>query len=145
MYRSIIFILFFSANLAGCGGEKEKEAAVKIQTTDTQLIVTDSSTETVSDEADKPVAISAPVKRNTGKFTVQIGAFRSEKRAIEARSKYQSLGYDAYMEKTTVGGTDREWYRVRIGRYQRMSEAEKVSRELNAKGDIKTWVDRIRG
>ena len=144
MYRSIIFILFFSANLAGCGGESKKEADVKIKTTDTQVVVEESPAETKPDEAGKPIAISAPVKKKTGKFTVQIGAFRSEQRAIEARSKYRSMGYDAYMEKTTVGGEDRAWFRVRIGRFQRISEAENVSRELNAKGNIKAWVDRIR-
>ncbi len=144
MYRSII-VLLLGFMLTGCGGEKEKEAAVKIQTTDSQVIVQDAPAEKAIAEATKPVAVSAPTKKKIGRYTVQIGAFRSEKRAIEARSKYNSMGYDAYMEKTTVGGTDRAWYRVRIGRFQRISEAEKVSRELNAKGDVKTWVDRISG
>ena len=144
MYRSII-VLLLSVILAGCGGEKEKEAAVKIQTTDSQVIVQNTPAEVAIAETTKPEADSAPAKKKTGRYTVQIGAFRSERRAIEARSKYNSMGYDAYMEKTTVGGTDRAWYRVRIGRFQRISEAEKVSKELNAKGGVKTWVDRING
>ena len=144
MYRSII-VLILSVILAGCGGEKEKEAAVKIQTTDSQVIVQDTVAEIAIAEPTKPVAVSAPTKKKLGRYTVQIGAFRSEKRAIEARSKYNSMGYDAYMEKTTVGGADRAWFRVRIGRFQRIDEAEKVSKELNAKGGVKTWVDRISG
>ena len=144
MYRSII-VLLLSVVLAGCSGEKDKETAVKIQTTDSQVIVQDTPAETAIAEATKPIAVSAPTKKKIGRYTVQIGAFRSEQRAIEAMTKYNSMGYDAYMEKTTVGGTDRAWYRVRIGRFQRISEAEKVSRELNAKGDVKTWVDRISG
>ena len=143
--RSIIFILLFSVNLAGCGKEGEKEAAVKTETTESQIIIKETQAETTATKAAKPIAISAPVKKKTGKFTVQIGAFRSEQRAIEARSKYKSMGYDAYMEKTTVGGKEKAWYRVRIGRFQRIREAEKVSRELNARGNIKAWVDRIRG
>ena len=145
MYRSIIFILLFSVNLAGCGGDKEKEVAVKTETSDTQVIVKDTPAEVAIAKATKPIAVSAPNKKKIGRYTIQIGAFRSEQRAIEARTKYNTMGYDAYMEKTTVGGTDRAWYRVRIGRFQRISEAEKVSRELNAKGDVKTWVDRISG
>jgi len=144
LYRSII-VLLLSVVLAGCSGEKEKESAVKVQTTDGQVIVQDTPEEVAIAEATKPIAVSAPNKKKIGRYTIQIGAFRSEQRAIEARTKYNSMGYDAYMEKTTVGGADRAWYRVRIGRFQRISEAEKVSRELNAKGDVKTWVDRISG
>lgn len=145
MYRSII-ILLLSVTLAGCGGEKEKEAAVKIQTTDSQVIVQDTPAEIAIAEATNPeAALSAPTKKRIGRYTVQIGAFRSEQRAIEARTKYNSMGYDAYMERTTVGGKDRAWFRVRIGHFQRISEAEKVSKELNAKGGVKTWVDRISG
>jgi len=130
--------------IIGCGSDdKKKEAAVKVETTETQLVISDTTVPSDVAILSKPTMKPVPVKVKLGNFTVQIGAFRSESRAHEAISKYKNMGYDAYLEETKVSGSDRVWFRVRIGRYQRSSEAKLIADELNAKGNIKAWVDKV--
>lgn len=128
---------------AGCGGEKEKEPAVKVQTSGSQLIIQDTSVIADIPESEKPGTISASSKTTGGNFTVQIGAFHSELKAHESIMRYRDQGYDAYLEEATVGEKKQVWYRVRIGRYDKRADAEEMAMELNSKGDIKAWVDKI--
>ena len=144
MLRIAPIILAAVLVFIGCGSDsKKEEAAVKVETTETQMVIQESSASsdvaTMSKATIKPV----PAELKQGNFTVQIGAFRSEARAHEAISKYKSMGYDAYIEETKVGGGERAWYRVRIGRYQRSSDAKRIADELNAMGNIKAWVDKV--
>ena len=141
------FTLIISAAvlvIIGCGGgDKKEEAAVKVETTETQMVISDSAVPTEVATMSKATMKPAPVKIRMGNFTVQIGAFRSETRAHEAIVKYKNMGYDAYIEETTVEGSDIVWFRVRIGRYQTSSEAKRTADELNARGNIKAWVDKV--
>ena len=129
--------------IAGCGGEKEKEPAVKVQTSGSQLIIQDTSLVADIPDSEKSGTVSASSKLSMGNFTVQVGAFHSELKAHESIMKYKAEGYDAYLEEATVGEKRQVWYRVRIGRYVKRADAEKMALELNSKGDIKAWVDKI--
>ncbi len=129
--------------IAGCGGDKEKEPAVKVQTTGSQLIIQDTSLIADLPESDKPGTTAASITRPAGNFTVQVGAYHSELKAHESIMRYKAEGYDAYLEEATVGEKKQVWYRVRIGRYVKRADAEKMAVELNSKGDIKAWVDKI--
>ncbi len=143
MFR-ITLIVSAAVFIIGCGSDdKKKEAAVKVEATETQLVISDSTSASEVATMSKPTMKPVPVKVRQGNFTVQIGAFRSESRAHEAISKYKNMGYDAYIEETKVEGRDRVWFRVRIGRFQRSSEAKRIADELNAKGNIKAWVDKV--
>ena len=143
MFR-ITLLITVAVFIVGCGsGDKKKEAAVKVETTETQLVISDSAVPTAAKSMSKPTIKPVPVRVRQGNFTVQIGAFRSESRAHEAISKYKNMGYDAYIEETKVEGSDRVWFRVRIGRFQRSSEAKRIADELNARGNIKAWVDKV--
>ena len=143
MFR-ITLLITVAVFIVGCGSDdKKKEVAVKVETTETQLVISDSAVPTEAKSMSKPTIKPVPVRVRQGNFTVQIGAFRSESRAHEAISKYKNMGYDAYIEETKVEGSDRVWFRVRIGRFQRSSEAKRVADELNARGNIKAWVDKV--
>lgn len=135
---SMALILF-----AGCGGEKEKEPAVKVETSGSQIIIRDTSIIVSTPESEKPGTTSASSKTTGGNFTVQVGAFHSELKAHESIMRYRDQGYDAYLEEATVGEKKQVWYRVRIGRYDKRADAEEMATELNSKGDIKAWVDKI--
>ena len=144
MFRIALIISAAALIFIGCGrNEKKEEAAVKVETTETQVVIQESTASsevaTMSKAAIKPV----PVSIKKGNFTVQIGAFRTELRAHEAIVKYNGMGYEAYIEEATVEGSDVVWYRVRIGRYQTSSEAKRTADELNARGNIKAWVDKV--
>ena len=128
----------------GCGsGEKKEEAAINVETTETQIVISDSTASPEVATLSKATLKPEPVPVRKGNFTVQIGSFRSEPRAHEAIIKYKKMGYDAYIEETKVGRSDRIWFRVRIGRYQRSSEAKRIADELIAKGNVKAWVDKV--
>ena len=144
MFRFTLIISATVLALIGCGSdEKKKPAAVKVETTGTQLVISDSTAKTEVESMSKATIKPVPVQLRKGNFTVQIGAFRTESRAHEAITKYKAMGYDAYIEEAKVGEGDRVWFRVRIGRYQRSSEAKRIADELNAKGNIKAWVDKV--
>ena len=127
----------------GCGGEKEKEPAVKVQTSGSQIIIQDTSLIADIPESEKPGTTVASITLSAGNFTVQVGAYHSELKAHESIMKYKAEGYDAYLEEAAVGEKKQVWYRVRIGRYVKRADAEKMAVELNSKGDIKAWVDKI--
>ena len=144
MFRVTFIISATLLIIIGCGSkDKKEEAAVKVETTETQMVISDSTAPSEVATMSKATIKPVPDKIRRGNFTVQIGAFRSESRAHEAIAKYKSMGYDAYIEETKVKGSERAWYRVRIGRYQRSSEAKRIADELNAKGNIKAWVDKV--
>ena len=144
MFRVTLIISAAVPIIIGCGGgDKKEEAVVKVETSNTQIVISDSAVPTEVATMSKATIKPGPDKIRKGNFTVQIGAFRSESRAHEAIVKYKNMGYDAYIEETKVGGRDRVWFRVRIGRYQRSSEAKRIADELNAKGNIKAWVDKV--
>ena len=143
MFRYSLIISMALLLFAGCGGEKEKEPAVKVQTTSSQLIIQDTSLIADLPESEKPGTTVASLTRRAGNFTVQVGAYHSELKAHESIMKYKAEGYDAYLEEAAVGEKKQVWYRVRIGRYVKRADAEKMVKELNSKGDIKAWVDKI--
>ena len=144
MYRFTFMISTAVLLIIGCGSDEKKgEPAVKVETTESQMVIQESSASSEVATMSKATIKPVPDEVKKGNYTVQIGAFRSESRAHEAISKYMAMGYDAYIEETKVGGSDVVWFRVRIGRYQKSSEAKRTADELNAKGDIKAWVDKI--
>ncbi len=144
MFRLTFIISTTVFVIIGCGSdEKKEEPAVRVETTETQIVIQESSASSEVATMSKATIKPVPAEVEHGNFTVQIGAFRTESRAHEAKTKYRAMGYDAYIEETTVGGSDAVWFRVRIGRYQKSSEAKRTADELNAKGEIKAWVDKI--
>ena len=143
MFRFTIIISATLLVFVGCGSDKKEEPAVKVETTGTQLVISDSTAQTEVATMSKATIKPAPVQLRKGNFTVQVGAFRTESSAHAAINKYKAMGYDAYIEEAKVGEGDRVWYRVRIGRYQRSSDAKRIADELNARGNIKAWVDKV--
>ena len=144
MYRSAFIISTAAFLIIGCGSDKKKEeAVVKVETTESQVVVQGSSATSEVSSMSKATLKPVPDAVKKGNFTVQIGAFRSESRAHKAIKKYKDMGYDAYIEESKVMGGERTWYRVRIGRYQRSSDAKRIADELNARGNIKAWVDNV--
>ena len=143
MFQNSFIICMALLLIAGCGGDKEKEPAVKVRTTGSQLIIQDTSLMADLPESEKPGVFSTSSTMPAGNFTVQVGAYHSELKAHESIMKYKAEGYDAYLEEAAVGEKKQVWYRVRIGRYVKRADAEKMAVELNSKGDIKAWVDKI--
>lgn len=73
----------------------------------------------------------APTSRE-GAFTVQVGAFSAQERAVTLQRELGSAGAEANVRQAEVGG--RTIYRVRVGRFASHAEAAVTARRLAARG-----------
>jgi cell division septation protein DedD len=72
-------------------------------------------------------------------FTVQIAACPDYEYAQYLVDLYRKRGYEPYMTKFEVGGES--FYRVRIGAYETVTEADAMKAEFLDKYSLDTWVD----
>jgi len=88
--------------------------------------------------ADKSVDASAALALETGtdskqaKFTVQIGAFASQEKINEVRSKLKTAGIVSHTQKVTTEAGER--VRIRVGPFETRMEADKMRARLVAIG-----------
>jgi len=78
-----------------------------------------------------------------GFYTIQMSSWRTREKAESEVERYQSMGLEAYIQQADLGekGT---WYRVRVGRYPALSEAQQAARSLAGIDPDRTWVDNYR-
>lgn len=94
-------------------------------------------------EAKAPVAPSAEVSEaklpKKVIYSVQIGAFRSNKNARALAKRYEKKGYEAFTYKT-LASEKKILYRVLIGKFTSRQEAAKWARKIATDERIKTTV-----
>jgi len=78
----------------------------------------------------------------TGDYTVQVSAWMTQQKADAEAAKLSAAGYTAFVEDAYVGGGN--WYRVRIGRYATMEEAQQAAAQLQSMMESQLWVARVR-
>ncbi|MGB7950077.1 MAG: SPOR domain-containing protein, partial [Candidatus Binatia bacterium] len=71
----------------------------------------------------------APEPKSSDGYLLQVGAFRERERADSLLKQFSAKGFDAFVEKIslTEGQTA---YRVRVGPYAELLEAEEVAKEI---------------
>jgi len=81
-----------------------------------------------------PAAAPEPTGKSAEPFTyfVQVGAFRTPEDAQAQRAKLVLMGLDARISEREQSG--RTVYRVRLGPYERLSDAEKMKEDLQPSG-----------
>lgn len=151
---NLLIIMALAALFAlGCAEKKEEAAALEQEMIDAEqeadtAIATpfqaDDSSATVewTQEAEvepepEPVASDLP----GGNFTVQVAGCESLEYAQHLIEVYTGRGYEPYLTETTVG--DQVYYRVRIGGFESLADAEKLREELIDKYSIEPWVDNL--
>jgi cell division protein FtsN len=77
----------------------------------------------------------------TGRFTVQVSAWRDRQTAETQAQRIREAGKDVYIDQTTIDGTT--WYRVRIGRFATEEEAVEEARRYQLLLETGWWVARI--
>ncbi|MDP1853980.1 MAG: tRNA (N6-isopentenyl adenosine(37)-C2)-methylthiotransferase MiaB [Candidatus Omnitrophota bacterium] len=88
----------------------------------------------LSFEAQKSVTLNA----SDIFFTVQVGAFSSQKNASKLASDLNEKGFDAYIDAPNT--TDNALYRVRVGKFKTKKEAESATQSLSEQGyPTKIW------
>jgi hypothetical protein len=91
---------------------------------------------------DKPVVATGSVPDSvsgSGKFTIQVRATQSQTEAETLGKKLRGSGAEAYVVKADLGAKG-IWYRVRVGRYQSMAEAQKAGSDLRSKGSVSDFI-----
>ncbi len=72
------------------------------------------------------------VGTGSGAFSVQVGSFAAEHRALVVKSELDRTWEGAYVHRAEVGG--QTVYRVGVGKFASRSEAERLARRLAAAG-----------
>ena len=87
---------------------------------------------TAAKAADKPAEKAAEKTADkaaaTGRFIVQFGAYTDSARAHEARLKVEKAGLKTYAQ--VVDGADGKKFRVRVGPFEKRSDAEKAADKI---------------
>ena len=81
-----------------------------------------------------------PVPRGEG-YTVQVASCENLEYAQHLIGVYANRGYEAYV--TTITYDDQTYYRVRLGDFETLSEAQALKAELADRFSVETWIDRL--
>jgi cell division septation protein DedD len=94
---------------------------------------------------EKPAKTSAPKMTatslpptGTGNFAIQVSSWETQAKANEEAAKMTAAGYPAYVTEGTVEGET--WYRVRVGRYATMADAQSALRQLSQVTETEPWI-----
>ena len=86
---------------------------------------------------EQPTIIRESETSEYGFYTIQLSSWRTRSKAdLEARY-YQGLGLEAYVQRAEIPGMG-TWYRVRVGKYSSLSDAE-----VNAEALVNIKVDEL--
>ena len=79
-----------------------------------------------------PAQYDAPASYNDGLFTVQVGAFSSQENANRLAQQLKAAWGETFVVKYDRG--DQIFYRVRVGRFLQLNQAESMQEKLRAAG-----------
>ncbi len=91
----------------------------------------------VQTRAPKTVAASLP-PTGTGNFCIQVSSWETQAKANGEAAKMTAAGYPAYVVEGTVEGDT--WYRVRIGRYATMADAQSALHQVSQVAESEPWI-----
>jgi septal ring-binding cell division protein DamX len=74
----------------------------------------------------------------TGNFTIQVSSWMTQAKANGEAARLTAAGFPAYVAEGTVEGET--WYRVRIGRYATMADAESALRQISQVAETDPWI-----
>lgn len=67
--------------------------------------------------------VTIPPTQSSGRYTIQIGSFKTEEEAKETKEDLTSKGYPAFVTTAQIPGKG-TWYRVRIGTFKTIKDAK---------------------
>lgn len=153
-YLKIFFVIMFSILvISGCS--KKKEEAAKLEQELLALsqdsarnaaiadsIAADSQLSAEEMAAEQEDLVPAMPKRPAGDgFAVQVASCESEDYARHLISLYTDRGYEPYVTEISIDG--QVFYRVRIGLYESVGEANRLKKEIEDKYSISVWIDMV--
>ena len=89
----------------------------------------------------KPPAAAPPAVAPAGEYSVQVGAFRSKRSAVELAARLAGHGFDAYIKEARIAnGTT--VYRVRAGRLAQVDAARALAERIEQQAHLSTHITR---
>ncbi|MFH0925000.1 MAG: SPOR domain-containing protein [bacterium] len=79
----------------------------------------------------------------TNYYTIQIKSFKEAEEAYNFIDDLKIKGYPAYVKVTKIENKG-TWYRVRVGKYDKMEEAEEIGERLQKNENISYWITNTR-
>lgn len=79
-----------------------------------------------------------------GRVTIQVASWPTLEEAEKQMIELQNIGFDAYVQKAYFEETDEVWYRVRIGAFNSVAEAQEAVTVLKTVTGYAAWVDHVR-
>jgi len=125
----------------GCGG-KDEEPAVEVEQPVSQP-VEPQTRQPVQQPAvsEEPTVVREAAESPHGFYTVQLSSWRTQAKADREARRYQGMGLEAYVQRADLSGKG-TWFRVRIGRYPALTDAQEAIRSLV---DVEeSWVDNFK-
>jgi hypothetical protein len=117
-------------------GEEQIAPSTPLPETTQEPPVTPPAVETPSATPRKPAASFS--SGGIGNYAIQVSAWETQAKANEQAAKLTEAGFPAYVTEGFVEGET--WYRVRVGRYSTMVEAQKALQQLSGVGDSEPWI-----
>lgn len=156
--KSLKILIVLSLILAvGSGCSKKQEDAAKLEQ---EMLNQDTITDTVYDTTKvlsdssqrKPDVGAIPAEESSFEmpkqpagegYVVQVASCPDEAYAQKLVDLYTKRGYQPFVAHITFEGET--YYRVRLGLYERLSEAKAMQAELMDKYSLTTWIDAVQG
>jgi DedD protein len=127
-----------STELPPPGATPEVRPPVKAQQTPAPAVTPPKSSQPATSTPPPP----SIVRSGTGSYTIQVSAWMTKQKAEAEAAKLSAAGYTAFVEDAYVGGGS--WYRVRVGRYTTMEEAQQAAAQLQPIMESPPWVARVK-
>ena len=80
-------------------------------------------------QARKPSSLPSVAENTTGKYTLQVGSFPSEKDAQEKAKELKAKGWNAFYITADVKG--QKWYRLNVGLFSSLKSAQEFRKEFS--------------
>jgi len=149
----LLSLLAFSLIIwSGCSKDKEEVDQLEkdVMAADSQNLMPDttqmaapdttgSTGYAMTEEPMEEEAVPTYAPSETGGYTVQVAAGMDRNRANYTAEIFKERGYDPFIVKAVVG--DQTFYRVRIGNFETLAEANRLVAEIQDKYSITAWVD----
>ena len=89
-----------------------------------------------------------PVKKKTVEnrpYTLQVAAWPSLEEARKDQLSLIKYGIDAYTQRVFIEKENAYWWRVRVGNFSNINQANKIKNQIEELRGSRVWVDRING
>lgn len=132
----ILLLAFLAVAAAGCGRSGEQEAAPGPEESK-PAAQQPAPAQPKPVEQPRPTVVKDTQESAYGFYTIQVSSWRTQGKARAEAARLTSAGLEAYVQRADLGAKG-VWYRVRVGRYPALSEAQQAAEALSTG---KTWVD----